>query len=62
MGGGQVKDGEPNKTQTLQMDSKDTPKITGTIDSDKYNGTVIGPYDHEPLQPPSRSCGGIINS
>ena len=27
-----------------------TPEITGTIDRDKYNRTVIGPYDHEPLQ------------
>ena len=26
-----------------------TQEITGTIDRDKYNRTVIGPYDHEPL-------------
>ena len=25
------------------------PEITGTIDRDKYNENVIGPYDHEPL-------------
>ena len=32
-----------------------TPEITGTtgtIDRDKYNSTVIGPYDHEPLHTP----------
>ena len=27
-----------------------TPEITGTIDGDTYISTVIGPYDHEPLQ------------
>ena len=27
-----------------------TPEITGTIDGDNYISTVIGPYDHEPLQ------------
>ena len=39
MGGGQVKDCEPNKP-------KRTPEITGTIDRDKYNRTVINPYEH----------------
>ena len=29
--------------------SKWNPEMTGTIDRDKYNGTVIGLYDHEPL-------------
>ena len=46
MGGGQVKDGEPNKTKHRKW----TPEITGTIDRDKYNRNVIDPYDHEPLQ------------
>ena len=26
-----------------------TPEVIGTIDRDKYDGTVIDPYDHEPL-------------
>ena len=47
MGGGQVKDGELNQLKPKHR--KWTPEITGTIDRDKYNRTVIGPYDHEPL-------------
>ena len=53
---GWVVDGEPNKTQTSQMD----PKITGTIDRDKYNRTVIGPYDHGPLHPPPLASRTIL--
>ena len=45
MGGGQIKDGEPNKTQTSQW----TPEITGKIDRDKYDRTVMGPYDRKSL-------------
>ena len=41
MGGGQGKDGEPNKPKYRKW----TPESTGTIDRDKYNRTVIGPYD-----------------
>ena len=42
MGGGQVKDGEPNKPKHRKW----TPEITGTIDRDKYDETVIDPYDN----------------
>ena len=56
MGSGQVRDGEPNKTHISQMD----PEITGTTDRDRYNRTVIGTYDHEPLQPPWLESGLVI--
>ena len=45
-----------------------TPGVTGTIDRDKYNRNVIGPYDYEPLQYPSvwsllsRSWRGILHT
>ena len=47
MGGGQVQDGEPNKTQTSQMDLE----TTGTIVRDKYDKIVIGSYEHGVLTP-----------
>ena len=42
MGGGQVKDGEPNKR-------KWTAEITRTIDTDEYDKTGVGPYEHAVL-------------
>ena len=47
MGGGRVKDGEPNKTQTSEMDTE--IEITGTINRVRYDKTAIGPYEHRLL-------------
>ena len=46
--------------QTKPKYRKWTPEITGTIDRDKYNRIVIGPYDHEPLHPPWLESGLVI--
>ena len=38
-----------------------TPEVTGAIDRDKYDKTVIGPYDHEPLLINARATVGKDN-
>ena len=53
IGGGQVKDGEPNKPKHRKW----TPEITGMIDRDKYDKTVMGPYEHGPLHQVYREDG-----
>ena len=44
---GQSKDGGPNRPKYCKW----TPEITGMIDRDKYDKTVMGPCEHGVLTP-----------
>ena len=51
-------DGEPNKPKHRKW----TPEITGMVDRDKYNRTVVGPHDHEPIHVGWRAITGWLAS